>query len=251
VNNEAVDEHGAPLVFYHGSSVSGIDEFDPSHSRTSYGMFFAPDPDTARFYGDNLYRVWLKIRRLANFDDPIVLRRVASEVSFEDPVRMRRTRDEELVEATAGELRKTLYALIGGAWAQSEPVRQIVGRWVAGAPGQAVDWWQALEQLEFEEPDEEDPMIISLFQEIPTLKRAYEEAHPMMQAEVALIEQAYGTDAFYLHHQDDMLRAAESLGYDGVVMTDPSSVGEPTSWVVFNSNQVCVLGVGHSPRRSG
>jgi hypothetical protein len=67
---------------------------------------------------------------------------------------------------------------------------------------------------------------------------------------VRAIEESYGTDAFYLNHQGEMLRAAENLGYDAVIMTDPSSVGESSSVVVFSGDQVFIVGrQGVTPTR--
>ena len=59
---------------------------------------------------------------------------------------------------------------------------------------------------------------------------------------VRSIEEDYGTDAFYLNHQDEVLRAAEGMGYDAVMMADPSSAGESWSCVVFSPTQVFILG---------
>lgn len=50
-------------------------------------------------------------------------------------------------------------------------------------------------------------------------------------------------DSKVVDYQDDMLRAAENMGYDGVVMTDPSSAGEAVSLVVFDPKQVWLAGV--------
>ena len=254
-NNVALDDQGHPLVFYHGSDEPDIEEFDPGKSRTSYGMFFAPDPDTAAFYGKYLYRVWLRVGKLADLDDAMTLRRVAEEAAWGEPVRMV-VGDEGWMEADRSDLRKSLHALLAGAWAKDAGVRSILRRWAASvsaqgqvAGGQGASWSEVLDALELERPEEDEAPFAELFSARPALLQAYDKAHPMMNADVASIERSYGGDGFYMNHQDDVLQAAERLGYDGVRMSDPSSTGESVSWVIFDPKRVCVLGREEMPQR--
>ena len=38
-----------------------------------------------------------------------------------------------------------------------------------------------------------------------------------------------------------------SMGYDCVIFSDPSPSGESLSYVVFNGDQVCIVGMGDGP----
>ena len=82
-----------------------------------------------------------------------------------------------------------------------------------------------------------------LWEALPAPERkAFSASFMRVHPEVRSIEESYGTDAFYQNHQGEMLRAAEGLGYDAVIMTDPSSVGASSSVVVFSGDQVFIVG---------
>ena len=41
-----------------------------------------------------------------------------------------------------------------------------------------------------------------------------------------------------MNEQDNFLHAAENLGYDAVIMADPSSTGESISWVMIDPKRI-------------
>jgi hypothetical protein len=233
------------MVFYHGSDTPNIEHFSTAENRTAYGLFFTPDPMTARTYGRHLYRVHLNVRNLADLDDPTVLRAVAQQDSWEEPVRMARDRYGQIVgQADPGDLRATLYRIIQQA--QGDPsVRRVLSRWMDSLEIPEEERWGAdlADVLEWEQPEEDDEIIDAVFRASPTLRAEYNEAHPMRSSEVFYRQQAYGSQEFYMNYQDSMMRTARSMGYDGVAFTDPSSSGRPESWVVFDGSQVCILGM--------
>ena len=75
----------------------------------------------------------------------------------------------------------------------------------------------------------------------PKLSRVFNSDFPVRSEELQNAQDAYGSQDFYMNYQDDFMHAAENMGYDGVVFTDPSSAGEPTSYVVFSPDQVRIV----------
>jgi hypothetical protein len=82
--------------------------------------------------------------------------------------------------------------------------------------------------------------IEDLVDEIGTqnVKDALDEYAPPYSEELDAAREAYGSQNFYLYFQNDFMRAAKGIGYDGVIFSDPSSTGESTSIVVFDPNQI-------------
>ncbi len=240
--NQAVDAQGQPLVFYHGSRTPDIKRFTTDENTTAYGLFFAPDFNTAAFYGPYVYKVHLYIENLIDLDDN--LRTVAHQSSFEDSTRMMKTDWGEYTEASTSDLNRTLYDLIEGQQ-DSPAVRRVLSQWMDTLDEDIPEderWEYLRETLDYEEPEEDDEVIQKVFQADPRIRQQFNAAHPMMNSEVAAIEGSYGSQRFYMNHQDNIMRTAENMGYDGVVFTDPSPSGLPVSWVVFGGAQVCILG---------
>ena len=238
----------AGLTFYHGSSEL-FPSFDPGESRTSYGMFFAADPDTAAFYGKHLYRVKLFAKKVANLDDPPVLRKVLEEaVGGGSAGLYRRGRFGGMEEADKADL---------ASWAtprlldrsRSCPRRDAKLRgWLHGRASEG-DVEEHLEEVLNEELrldgfDKEHDLWPLLSDKD---KREFGEEFIEMDPEVMAAESAYGTQQFYMEFQDYALRAAEAMGYDCVIFSDPSDTGESLSYVVFNVDQVCIVGMGDEP----
>jgi len=232
-------------VFYHGSD-KVFSAFDPRERRTSYGMFFAKDQETARFYGNHLYKVLLYAKNPADLDEPAVLRKVAEAASWGGSIElMRRDRYGEHRVVDGKALAKELAQHLDAAARVSPQARDTIRAWLVdqGVPAQDLvdEHRQEVleEQLEYEDFWTDHP----LYPALPEAFRAeFVRDFFKIDANVRSIEEDYGTDAFYLNHQDEVLRAAEGMGYDAVMMADPSSVGESWSCVVFSPTQVFILG---------
>jgi hypothetical protein len=217
------DRNGDPEVFYHGSDEPDIDVFDVQ--RTSYGYFFTPDVDTAAYYGDNVYEVYLKIENLADFDDPMVFDRVAREaLSYTEE------REREAVQEFAARLFREGYgknpAVTAFFDAQPGVEDVLAGEWDVEDmlnDNDVADW-------------EVDKLVANI--NLPNVTDAYNRAAPAHSEELREAEEAYGGQDFYMNYQNDFLHAAENLGYDGVVLTDPSPTGEAISYVVFSPKQI-------------
>jgi len=100
------------------------------------------------------------------------------------------------------------------------------------------DGWDVEEMLNDNDVDDGDVDKLVASINLPHVTKAYNEAAPARSEELREAEEAYGGQDFYMNYQDDFLHAAENLGYDGVMLTDPSPTGEAISYVVFSPRQV-------------
>lgn len=203
--SKVVDENGEPKVLYHGSR-NVFDVF--SKQRSSYGYFFTPDKETAVFYGDNLYAVYLRSSNPANLND-YKTRKAVLKYAFGDKYDP---------AALGGYLESRYYdhnefGVLGDLWELDSAEEQdaVIDRVVGELEG-AEDYDQIIED-------------VALFRE--GISETGVDAN-----------RSYGSQDFYLNYQDDVLRSAEDMGYDGVSMTDPSSTGRSESFVVFKPTQI-------------
>lgn len=233
---------------YHGTGEE-FDEFDPSESRTSYGMFFSPDIDTARFYGKNVYKVRLFARKAANLDDSLVLRTLAEEVSFSTKKWHIKDKWGEWREASSGEVAQRVAKMVDSSSRSSTDSRNKINSFL-------INYTPKLSEDELSEEYK-----LEVLEEIIKYDDNFDEDHPLWSAitkselnsflenfmlispDVIEIERVYGSQEFYMNHQDEILMAAERLGYDAVIFSDPSSTGESISYVVFKPSQICVLSI--------
>jgi len=203
--SKVVDENGEPKVLYHGSR-NVFDVF--SKQRSSYGYFFTPDKETAVFYGDNLYAVYLRSSNPANLND-YKTRKAVLKYAFGDKYDP---------AALGGYLESRYYdhnefGVLGDLWELDSAEEQdaVIDRVVGELEG-AEDYDQIIED-------------VALFRE--GISETGVDAN-----------RSYGSQDFYLNYQDDVLRSAEDMGYDGVSMTDPSSTGRSESYVVYKPTQI-------------
>lgn len=233
-------------IAYHGTGEE-FDEFDPSESRTSYGMFFSPDIETARFYGKNVYKVRLFAKKAADLDDPLVLRTLAEEVSFSTKRWHIKNKWGEWREASSGEVAQRVAKMVDSSSRLSTDSRNKINSFLA-------NYTPKLSEDELREE-----YRIEVLEEIIKYDDNFDEDHPLWSAvskselnsfledftlispDIIEIERAYGSQEFYMNHQDEILMAAERLGYDAVIFSDPSSTGESISYVVFKPGQVCII----------
>ena len=217
------DRNGDPEVFYHGSDEPDIEEFDVQ--RTSYGYFFTPDIDTAAYYGDNVYEVYLKIENLADLDDPVVFDKIAREAVY-----YTEERDRKAVQRFAARLYHEGYGKHPAITEFFDAQRDF--EYVLN------EGWDVEEMLDYNyvEDTDVDALVARINQ--PNVTEAYNDAAPLESKELREAEEAYGGQDFYMNYQNDFLHAAENLGYDGVVLTDPSPTGEAISYVVFSPKQI-------------
>jgi GNAT superfamily N-acetyltransferase len=224
--SQARDAKGLPLRVHHGSPHSDIEDFQSGH--TAYGIFFTPDSDTAAYYARGkdarIYDAYLRIDRLADFDDPVVFDEVAREA-----VDFKETRVDEDALRFADRLYREGYEKnpVVKAWFDEIEGVELIG-----------DGYSAYDLLVEDRKDASD--IEDLVAEIDSdvVTEAFNKACPLRSEELQWAAEAYGSQNFYLYYQNDFMRAAQVLGYDGVVFTDPSSTGQSVSYVVFEASQV-------------
>lgn len=223
--SKVVDADGKPEVMYHGSPTTDIDSFE--HGSTAYGIFFTPDPDTAEYYaghGGKIYEVYLKAENIADFDDPEVFEKVMREA-----VDYTETREED----------DALYfakRLFDEGFEKSKAVRNFFEN--MDGFDELGDGYDVVDLMRDNFTDVSE--IEDLVEAIGTSKvrDAFNKAAPSVSEELKAARDAYGSQDFYMEFQDDFMRAAQNMGYDAVSFTDPSSTGNPSSFVVFNREQI-------------
>lgn len=225
-DSKVVDSQGRPLVVYHGTPAKSIEQF--SGGETAYGIFFAPDYHTASYYANdkspNIYSVYLKVSELADFDETDVFEKVMREA-----VDYTVTRSDEDSRRFAEVLYKQGY---GKNAAVTEFFDSIDG---ISEVNEDYTIYDLLYDERIGSSEIED-----LVDEIGTqkVKDRFDEYAPPYSEELDAAREAYGTQNFYMYFQDDFMRAAKGIGYDGVIFSDPSSTGESISIVVFDANQI-------------
>jgi hypothetical protein len=222
------DDSEMPLVLYHGSPITDIEEFE--HGHTAYGIFFAQDSATADYYtgeSGRLYKVFLNVQSVADLDDQETFDKIAREsIDFTEE------RDQDAVFTFAARLYLEGYSKHP---AVTEFFNEIDGI------GEVCDDYTIEELLGDERVDVS--AIEELVNEIGTekVKAAFDDAAPASSEELEAAREAYGSQNFYLEYQDDFMRSAQRMGYDCVVISDPSSSGDPVSHVVFSADKILIL----------
>ena len=248
--SDAVDDQGRPLVLYHGSD-EAFDAFEVQ--RTSYGYFFAPDRATAAYYGPHVYAVYLKAENIADLNDEATFEKVAREAVDSDTLERHTMTDWGWSPVDSRALRKQLAIEIAEALALEAAHKRTSRLWA---------WWRATikdltlskeerrdmlaadrtaiaETVEYERWDEDDAVIEAFWKVAPEVRRrAFDRAYPLLNADIEQARRSYGSQEFYMNEQDNFLHAAENLGYDAVIMADPSSTGESISWVMFDPKRI-------------
>lgn len=225
--SQVVDCHGKPLVVYHGTTEAGITEF--KGGRTAYGIFFSPDEGTASYYtrGDDrgeIYAAYLKVEKLADFDEPDVFDKIA----------------RESIDYTEVRSDKNAAAFASRLYREGFGKNDVVTEFFKAIDGfDQLDAEYTIEDLIDDELiDASDVEALVRDINLPHVTAAFDECCPVTSEELDDAREAYGTQNFYLNYQDGFMRAARRLGYDGVVFSDPSSTGASISYVVFRPEQI-------------
>jgi hypothetical protein len=256
--SQVVDDHGEPLLVYHGSHEEGLTEI--SKMQTCYGLFFSPDMDTAGYYaGDDccIYKAYLKVKNLADFDDDLVFDAVASAAfgGYEGKQYVSQERyrhGEEDAEMDGSEFRSWIQKAMQRLHKDSPSIQRFLQK-VVRESNEAYPNDQPITLKDLNDDDvfqsvfdfvndPDDLDIDVLMKEEPRLKEAFDSEYYTFDKGVENVRRAYGSQDFYMDYQDDMLQAAQAMGYDGVVLTDPSSRGESISYVVFSPDQIRIVG---------
>jgi len=210
---------------FHGSPEEGITVFD--RQVTSVGYFFSPDENTADYYTagtGKVYAVWLKMGKTLDLTDEFNLYTAAKEVfgGAEE-------RDEENV-------RGFVERLYNEGYGKNEQVTEFFNR-IDGIEDVKSGGYSVAKLLSdnWIGQSEVDDLVAKIGSK--RVSEAYENAAPSKDPNVQSVVEAYGSQDFYMEYQNDLLEWARS-NYDSVILDDPSSTGEPISYIVFNSNQI-------------
>lgn len=214
-------------IWYHGSP----EKFNSfGKQRTSYGFFVTHDPDTAKGYSNDhsttandgyIYRVILKVDKVLDITEGIPVE-IAQEMFQSEP-----EYDKEeaykfiaaMYEANVSEVVQWINSLSDDP---NDEVEDVLN-WENLDAAEIYDWVKNTHNGKLLSQFESD--VEKKWQEYEWLQNAYENE----------------SNSFYLDYQNDVLHAAEALGYDAVDMMDPSSSGEPFSRVVFDGNNIFII----------
>ena len=217
---------------YHGSNNPDITVFDTGE--TAYGIFFAPDLNTADYYKSNdsgrVYKVFLKATKELDLTEDMTRYEFFKHTFggsgdtdfFIDDEKIDEDFISEVINNSIknGKLERIKQVLpkIDEDDEGIVPAEEFTPEFVKG-------------YLDYENPDME--VLVKLIKELNPKLRIIEK-----DSDVEEISNAYGSQDFYMNYQDDVMRYAENQGYDLVIFDDPSSTGQALSYVVFDPSQV-------------
>jgi len=235
---DGLPEGGAVVVAHHGSNNWAYEGFDHfGVQSTSYGYFFGSQ-DTATGYGETR-EFYVRLENPADFRDPEVFEKVATAAYDAGPDYWTRVIEDDLYggmdEATDEDFRSVLAKALD-ANRSDRAVKKFLEDAEAEGP---VDTLEDIEEyLNFENFDEGD--VEALMEAAPAVAAAIDEALPRRPLELEQARKAHDSanQDWYMYHQDEMLRQAEALGYDSVIMIDPSTGGRALSLVAFDPEQI-------------
>lgn len=223
--NEVAKKSGYSEKAFHGSPEKEVTVFNIQ--RTSIGYFFSPDPLTAGYYaGDDgkVYEVWLRMEKTLDLTDEFNLYNTAEEVFGGN-----KKRDDEKVKEFAEILYNQGYGKndqVTEFFNKQDGIKEVDGKTYT-VLNLIYDNYISQEEI--------DDLVGRIG--VKKVSDAYEKHAPSEDPEVKRVVEAYGTQSFYMDYQNDLLSWAEGK-YDSVIIDDPSSTGEPISYVVFKSSQI-------------
>ena len=210
------------IVAYHGSPETDIESFNVN-GKTAYGSFFSPDENTAAYYGDRLYKVYLDMGNVADLDDPFVFDKVAREAIW----------DLGETRANKEELGSFLQDLHDEGYGKNDVVTKFFDEQGEGTMDEIAD------DLDFWEIE---LLIEQLNESIPDAAEWLNDYCPVRYENLDYARESYMSGSFYMDYQDDFMYAAENMGYDSVIFSDPSPTGESISYVIFNPSRIVIAG---------
>lgn len=215
-------------IWYHGSPEEDLTEI--SEMRTSRGLFFTRDPETAGYYTGRddagcIYAARLHLRKVADLDDDLVFSELAREAIWD----LKEERDEEKVIAF-------LERVLAEYGAERPAIQAFLVEHGISLEDITPEW-PLRSELDFAFVDGGDiaEMIGALAREVPEVQEQFDLAAPLVSRTIEDARAGYGSQEFYMKYQDAFLDAARRLGYDAVDMEDPSSTGESYSRAVLYS----------------
>jgi hypothetical protein len=227
---------GYNIEAFHGSHETELTQI--SRTKTAFGYFFTPDAYTADYYtGDKegkVYHVLIKANQILDLTDDMERHKFFKEyiVSGEETY-MKYNQNygtyEELDNDDYLQLAINLYKT-------NEQFRNYVVSKTKEDPNYNYDTSNITDEDIGYDIEQYIGGNDDLLQ-IPAFKAQMDEQFHLVNPELNEIENAYGSQDFYMHHQNEVMRTA-SNSYDMVILDDPSSTGDNLSYVVFESNKI-------------
>jgi hypothetical protein len=221
---------GYTVEAFHGSQEKKLTEI--SKSRTSYGLFFSPDPVTTSGYtGDDgkIYHVLLHAPedKILDLTDDKIRYDFINEYMGSGNV----TIVSKGIYGDSEELStsKIVDTIMDSLKTNSEIANFLKNKYPPEGDEDFMEW------IEFS--IEED--AYSLIDE-PIIWKLFEDDYIKVDEEANHILNSYGSQDFYWNYQNDMLNTAHNEGYFLVVFDDSATTagGESISYVVFNPNNI-------------
>jgi hypothetical protein len=227
---------GYNIEAFHGSHEKELTEI--SHTKTAFGYFFTPDAHTADYYTGNnkgkVYHVLIKADQILDLTDELERHNFfKTEMVSGEEKYMKYNEDygtyEELENEDYLQLAINLYKT-------NEQFRAYVVSKTKEDPNYNYDTSNITDEeigYDIEQYIGDGDSLL----EIPAFKSEMSEQFHLVNPELNELENAYGSQNFYMYHQDEVMRTA-SHSYDMVIFDDPSSTGDNLSYVVFESNKI-------------
>lgn len=207
---------------WHGSQEDEFNSFSNQH--TAYGFYFAPDRNAAEYYGP-AKPFYLRIEKLADFSDYEDFYKIAEEAVYDDG----KVRNKEKVQAWIDQ------------YLVDQPnIRAFVAKCLDVSVDTLDEEWDSWDDILSDLKEEWDSAFEDAIQEAPKALASLNLFAPLYSKEIEDARESHenADQSWYLNYQDDFVKAAVRMGYDGVFMTDPNSQGSPESYVVFEPHQI-------------
>ena len=222
---------GYTIEAFHGSEEKELTEI--SKTRTSYGLFFSPDPTTSSGYTHNNGKVY---HVLLHAPEDKILDLTEDKIRYEFineymgsghvSIISKRYQDdsEELDQNTIVD------TIMDSLKTHSEIYEFLINKYPPEDGEDPIEWLSF-----YVESD-----AYSLIDE-PIIWKLFEDDYIKVDEEANHILNSYGSQDFYWNYQNDVLKTANAQGYFLVIFDDPATPytgGESISYVVFNPNNI-------------
>jgi hypothetical protein len=221
---------GYTIEAYHGSWETDLNEI--SNMRTSYGLFFSPDPITAGGYSGDKGKIYHVL--LYAPSEEKILDVTDERTRFEFFTKHLGSNNLEWVSKQSNyygeyDILQNPEKIIIKKAKEDDNLRKYL-----------VDKFK-LEDLEYLYDDMEYELESIEISEDPVLKKVLEQDYHLVDEQAQNMLNEYGSQNFYINKsQNEMLRTANRLGYTVVIFDDQatSSGGESISYVVFDPSHI-------------
>jgi hypothetical protein len=220
---------GYTIEAYHGSKEKELTQI--SKMRTSYGLFFSPDPVTSSGYsGDDgkIYHVLLYAPddKILNLTDDLTRFKFFNEQMGSGNYQIVSKRQNNYGEYNVLDDKSITKTIVDSLKTHPEILDYIIKKY-----SDEMDKEEILEYVEDIINDDAYDLI-----DEPIIWKLFEDDYHKMDEEVNNLLNAYGSENFYLNYQDNVLKTANHLGYLLVILDDPATLagGESVSYVVFD-----------------